>query len=147
MNRITTALIGAFALANVGCATSEPINDLATVTAANVSVVGSSLSRFADDANLLAQDRARALQSLSNQLDRSDRQLMEDLIVMKNIGALKPFSELEGLLEDSRTIHTDERREYSDALLNEILNNYQTCLLYTSPSPRDQRGSRMPSSA
>ena len=24
---------------------------------------------------------------------------------------------------------------------------YATCLLYTSPSPRDQRGSRMPSSA
>ena len=24
---------------------------------------------------------------------------------------------------------------------------YQNCLLYTSPSPRDQRGSRMPSSA
>ena len=24
---------------------------------------------------------------------------------------------------------------------------YMTCLLYTSPSPRDQRGSRMPSSA
>ena len=24
---------------------------------------------------------------------------------------------------------------------------YLTCLLYTSPSPRDQRGSRMPSSA
>ena len=24
---------------------------------------------------------------------------------------------------------------------------YDTCLLYTSPSPRDQRGSRMPSSA
>ena len=33
----------------------------------------------------------------------------------------------------------------------EILNNtngyYWSCLLYTSPSPRDQRGSRMPSSA
>ena len=25
--------------------------------------------------------------------------------------------------------------------------NTETCLLYTSPSPRDQRGSRMPSSA
>ena len=25
--------------------------------------------------------------------------------------------------------------------------NSQSCLLYTSPSPRDQRGSRMPSSA
>ena len=27
------------------------------------------------------------------------------------------------------------------------LHMYYTCLLYTSPSPRDQRGSRMPSSA
>ena len=32
---------------------------------------------------------------------------------------------------------------YSDADHNQ----YETCLLYTSPSPRDQRGSRMPSSA
>ena len=29
----------------------------------------------------------------------------------------------------------------------EKLNIRNTCLLYTSPSPRDQRGSRMPSSA
>ena len=39
---------------------------------------------------------------------------------------------------------------YGD-LLQEILTTInpfrQTCLLYTSPSPRDQRGSRMPSSA
>ena len=28
-----------------------------------------------------------------------------------------------------------------------ISGNYYICLLYTSPSPRDQRGSRMPSSA
>ena len=34
--------------------------------------------------------------------------------------------------------HTTQRRE-SDAV--------KICLLYTSPSPRDQRGSRMPSSA
>ena len=36
--------------------------------------------------------------------------------------------------------------------INEILNGFisgqnYVCLLYTSPSPRDQRGSRMPSSA
>ena len=32
--------------------------------------------------------------------------------------------------------------------LNKSLqSNSKTCLLYTSPSPRDQRGSRMPSSA
>ena len=34
----------------------------------------------------------------------------------------------------------------STAMITDIANN-QLCLLYTSPSPRDQRGSRMPSSA
>ena len=41
-----------------------------------------------------------------------------------------------------------------DYLVEEIEKNewhphtwYNNCLLYTSPSPRDQRGSRMPSSA
>ena len=28
-----------------------------------------------------------------------------------------------------------------------VMNALENCLLYTSPSPRDQRGSRMPSSA
>ena len=38
----------------------------------------------------------------------------------------------------------------SDSILDDlgfIANLPDTCLLYTSPSPRDQRGSRMPSSA
>ena len=30
---------------------------------------------------------------------------------------------------------------------DEFISQFQACLLYTSPSPRDQRGSRMPSSA
>ena len=34
-----------------------------------------------------------------------------------------------------------------DSKLTKIGNKSITCLLYTSPSPRDQRGSRMPSSA
>ena len=37
-----------------------------------------------------------------------------------------------------------ERRDYE---LDDIRHMVHTCLLYTSPSPRDQRGSRMPSSA
>ena len=32
-------------------------------------------------------------------------------------------------------------------LQEDYVNFYKPCLLYTSPSPRDQRGSRMPSSA
>ena len=34
-----------------------------------------------------------------------------------------------------------------DGTWGEIPEDYTICLLYTSPSPRDQRGSRMPSSA
>ena len=37
--------------------------------------------------------------------------------------------------------------EGEDAASFEIGDEAYTCLLYTSPSPRDQRGSRMPSSA
>ena len=36
---------------------------------------------------------------------------------------------------------------YSEPGAGSDLADLQTCLLYTSPSPRDQRGSRMPSSA
>ena len=38
-------------------------------------------------------------------------------------------------------------RSYKRAIVGDNFGQYQTCLLYTSPSPRDQRGSRMPSSA
>ena len=34
-----------------------------------------------------------------------------------------------------------------DVLYDEIVKKYNTCLLYTSPSPRDSALSRMPSSA
>ena len=37
--------------------------------------------------------------------------------------------------------------ERSGLMLGSLAINHPACLLYTSPSPRDQRGSRMPSSA
>ena len=40
-------------------------------------------------------------------------------------------------------IEIDNDEYFIDIVSGEIIN----CLLYTSPSPRDQRGSRMPSSA
>ena len=39
----------------------------------------------------------------------------------------------------------DQHRDYASTILAQ--HDIDTCLLYTSPSPRDQRGSRMPSSA
>ena len=37
--------------------------------------------------------------------------------------------------------------DVGEKLAKAVLTPLHTCLLYTSPSPRDQRGSRMPSSA
>ena len=47
---------------------------------------------------------------------------------------------LEGLQGTKRSTMSVVLENTKGALLND-------CLLYTSPSPRDQRGSRMPSSA
>ena len=41
----------------------------------------------------------------------------------------------------------NQSHELRSQALNQRQALYETCLLYTSPSPRDQRGSRMPSSA
>ena len=40
-----------------------------------------------------------------------------------------------------------EIAKYNAAIMRKDMDDYDSCLLYTSPSPRDQRGSRMPSSA
>ena len=41
----------------------------------------------------------------------------------------------------------DSAFEEVDVAIDFTAHHFTTCLLYTSPSPRDQRGSRMPSSA
>ena len=51
--------------------------------------------------------------------------------------------------DDLHTRHMDALRRVIDMakVVESPLVRIMTCLLYTSPSPRDQRGSRMPSSA
>ena len=50
-------------------------------------------------------------------------------------------SDMEGCLLDVKTMF------YVSKYDNKLQGCFRDCLLYTSPSPRDQRGSRMPSSA
>ena len=60
------------------------------------------------------------------------------------------FSHFRGQLgiEDTEELQVDSPFDYRhNALLYLPEGLPEPCLLYTSPSPRDQRGSRMPSSA
>ena len=44
-------------------------------------------------------------------------------------------------------VDIEQTRQMVDLFLKEGFNYFDTCLLYTSPSPRDYAASRMPSSA
>ena len=54
---------------------------------------------------------------------------------------------LDEALEISRALSDSEEEFDWIAGGTDLLPNYKCCLLYTSPSPRDKRQSRMPSSA
>ena len=55
------------------------------------------------------------------------------------------FSGTGGVDQTDRSTNIDE---HTIEEMHQIASRYpDSCLLYTSPSPRDQRGSRMPSSA
>ena len=85
-----------------------------------------------------------------------------------NVTSYEPFPLLylcSNLVTNSHVINTEPERVLAQAMavvnepdyglvgiwepsrLEEDAQDFNTCLLYTSPSPRDQRGSRMPSSA
>ena len=58
------------------------------------------------------------------------------------------FEELENLKPEAVGTHTQLALEWFRTNIRRIFDRRMNdCLLYTSPSPRDQRGSRMPSSA
>ena len=64
---------------------------------------------------------------------------------------IKYIGRLHGRIREEAKRGTDGNHDFSGTnvsnLQKSIANLHQFCLLYTSPSPRDQRGSRMPSSA
>ena len=61
---------------------------------------------------------------------------------------LKELEDRIDTLETDNTGSSPNILEFKEIPKGELKpNQVKTCLLYTSPSPRDQRGSRMPSSA
>ena len=77
-------------------------------------------------------------------------QTKERLVVIGN--GMAPGKTLETLLEvapgkfDITIFNAEPRVNYNRIMLSPVLSG-ETCLLYTSPSPRDISTSRMPSSA
>ena len=56
-------------------------------------------------------------------------------------------SETKDMTEQQQTLSATKLTLPDETDLRPGIKNNGNCLLYTSPSPRDQRGSRMPSSA
>ena len=57
------------------------------------------------------------------------------------------FAQAKFVFWDERSVGICQYSNHVGVVAQIALVNAVTCLLYTSPSPRDQRGSRMPSSA
>ena len=89
--------------------------------------------------------------------DRSGSPTVEAERSMEIVTTLDPGSTTTGVVTTTTGVVTTTTTEASDPTVYLITDEYSavwvvdepcwTCLLYTSPSPRDQRGSRMPSSA
>jgi len=103
------------------CGSQGTMKEFASVTAANVSVVNSALARFADDSSALTKDRAQTMQDLAIQLDRSERQLAEDYIILERMGESSNFDALNRLLSESREIRLSDRQVQSSDTLEAIL--------------------------
>ena len=63
--------------------------------------------------------------------------------LLKKTGDIKRYQSLQKYYDNLE----EAIAEVSEAFLNDYHRTKHTCLLYTSPSPRDRQKSRMPSSA
>ena len=70
--------------------------------------------------------------------------IKENVVPNKHIEELMVLTNNKEEIKQATVINRDDKGEDSH---QEKLENRNTCLLYTSPSPRDRQKSRMPSSA
>ena len=74
----------------------------------------------------------------------------KDLVVESDWSSASYFYSIAAMSDINSEIVLSSYKEDSlqgDSVLSEIYTHFGVCLLYTSPSPRDKRQSRMPSSA
>ena len=81
-----------------------------------------------------------SLLNLEGQLHKELRGLVAKAFLPRSVQQLVPYMEMKSneLFEENKGKEFDMLKDYAQPY---------SCLLYTSPSPRDKRQSRMPSSA
>ena len=82
----------------------------------------------------------------TEELDRINNLVKEYNLNISSIGAHIDLSCLDVDLRNHNVDYVNKCIDHANYLNSPIV-HILSCLLYTSPSPRDQRGSRMPSSA
>ena len=80
------------------------------------------------------QETLRNMQSISEEIDKDNQIEMLKTMITNNIMSIEDDDEENG-------------QDYETLIIDMFKNDAYTCLLYTSPSPRDATLSRMPSSA
>ena len=73
--------------------------------------------------------------------------LVNEVVELTYVELSAATKELENATVAVENAETNKIRLDASVELKKALAKLEACLLYTSPSPRDQRGSRMPSSA
>lgn len=103
------------ALALVACATPARVRETATVTAANVSIVSTSLRKFARDSEAIADERQAILRELDGRVSEARKELVFKLAAMQKAGErdkVELVGELDKILEDlARLAREAETRE------------------------------------
>jgi hypothetical protein len=103
------------ALGLSACVTPSHVRETATVTAANVSIVSTSLRKFARDSEMIADERQAILRELDGRVSAARKELSFKLAAMEKAGErdkLALFAELDKILEDlARLAQESETRE------------------------------------
>ena len=146
--------VAPFALAPVAPAesTSPPP---ARAEASDTGNLAAPASSSADDAHDAPQDRntIRLLRAVEGNAIAQMKKILEDGV---DLGRRLPGKEVQDFLlreHDHFQVRPGERyvvktgAGYDSVAADELSADAKRCLLYTSPSPRDKRQSRMPSSA
>ena len=104
----------------------------------------------ADATKITEENRSTQLEAIFEE-NEAELNVLQNTLT-ERLGALKElFGVMQQVAGDARTRFDNSLTnvQYPDRspFLEDLAKKIGSCLLYTSPSPRDQRGSRMPSSA